>query len=189
MTKNINPCPFCNIPPVVSFNQTTMRYKISCGACQTNNITLYVEDDNLDDCALKWNTLAIKKHEKKIAINSIQQTLYGFLIFPDGELIKNEIFGHGEYLIKRFNITVVNFDHGKYCAENKIVRISTFENNIAIDLPHEYNKIQILTIFKVFDNNPILCNLTKFSLFFTKTKKYLVFYKLNELLEELDHVL
>ena len=185
MTMHINNCPFCNTPPSIEMDSNTGEYKIICKQCQNNKIYIYVEDEILDHCAKKWNELNTNASLPKNTENIIQ-TFYGFLIFKTGEIIINDLFGHPEYLKKRFNIKTDDFDHGEFCAEHEIIRISTFEDSIAIDLPYKYTKKQTSYIFKAMSLYPYIKDLKQFSLFSYKTQTYSIYYNINELLEALD---
>ncbi len=132
-----------------------------------------------------------RKLEVKLCLTSEwqgNQENYGCLIFEDGEIVSCDLYGHPEILMQRYNIMgdSADFDHVKFCAEHKIVRITIYNSYLSIDIPLEYTKKQINAIFEAFLYYECIPKMTKFSIFFYKTKSLRVFYTADELLEVLD---
>lgn len=187
MQSRYKPCPFCGSFPSIEFDAATGQYKLECKRCKSDNIVYYCLADTIDEVTERWN----KRTKAEIQEDNVTvQDTYGFLIFPDGEIVLCNMYNHQEIIMQRFNIneSKETFDHGKFCSEHSIVRISIFNNSIAIDLPLQTTKKQLDNIFEALIVYPKLKSTDKFSLFSYKTGSYLLFYTLEELLEEIHAI-
>ena len=199
MQSKFKPCPFCGSFPNVEFDTEIGQYKLECKKCKGEGIIYYCIADNIKEVINKWNTRLEKEDvitdKKELVRQNINPTIdiqdsYGFLIFPDGEILICDMYDHQEIIMKRFNIkeNKDTFDHASYCGKNGIIRISIFKGSLAIDLPTKFTKKQKDHIFEALAVYPNLKSVIKFSIFSYKTKQYLIFYTIDELLEALDHV-
>ena len=197
MQSKYNPCPFCGSFPNVELDSSSGQYKVECKKCKEKNIQLICFGDTIQSAINTWNNLYNQKEEiltgKELVLEKANPTKievqdsYGFLIFADGEILICDMYDHQAIIMNRFNIKEDNFDHAKYCGENGIVRISISNKSLAVDLPIIMTKKQKDNIFEALAVYPGLKDIHKFSIFSYKTKQYLIFYTLNELLEALDN--
>lgn len=199
MQSKFKPCPFCGNFPNVEFDTEIGQYKLECKKCKEKGIIYYCIADSIKEVINKWNTRLEKENivinKKELVRQNINPTIdiqdsYGFLIFPDGEILICDMYDHQEIIMKRFNIkeSKDTFDHTSYCGKNGIIRISIFKGSLAIDLPIKITKKQKDHIFEALAVYPDLKHVIKFSIFSYKTKQYLIFYTIDELLEALDNV-
>ena len=131
------------------------------------------------------------KEEVKLGVTGEKQAnqdSYGYLIFDNNEIVECDLYGHPELIIKRFNLTdnPETFDHINYCIEHRIIRISIYNAYLSVDLPLQYSSKQIDAVFEALLNYKKTNEMTKFSLFYGKTKGFKVFYTLDEFLVALD---
>ena len=172
-------CPFCDSLPSISKKDDNL-YILECFTCKKNGINISIES-TLDNIKTLWNSRI-----NSFDMYSIGKSEYGYLIMPNGDVIKcNE--PHPREILNYLGIfnEFNDFDYENICKKIGILRICEHMNCIMIDIPFNVKKEQIDKCISLLHNYE---NYNNFHIYKSENEKMVDINSLNDCILELDAI-
>ena len=173
-------CPFCDSEPQITQDLNNI-YTLYCPICYDNGINVEIKNSSLDRIQELWNSRV-----SVVDRNEIGKTNYGYLITPNGDVIKCDN-SHPEEILNYLGIydSFEDYDYVDICHKINILRICEHCNCISIDIPNKPNKEQITKCMNLLTNYSKYVN---FNIYTSNNNKNITINNVNDCLIELDKI-